>query len=102
MTEYYRIKESTLTKIADSIRSATGKTGDISVDDMHVEIETGVSLPELSNEGSAEDLLFGKELIDGKGNKVTGSVNLRTIYTGTTTPTSNIGIDGDVYIVIGG
>lgn len=34
----------------------------------------GVELPELSNEGTALDLLSGKELIDGSGNIVTGTM----------------------------
>ena len=33
-----------------------------------------VELPELTNEGSAADLLIGKELIDSDGNIVTGTV----------------------------
>lgn len=36
--------------------------------------EAGTDLPELSNEGSASDLLFGKQLIDSDGNKVTGTI----------------------------
>ena len=38
----------------------------------------GVSLPELSNEGSASDLLAGKELIKGNGVKVTGTIPTKT------------------------
>lgn len=36
----------------------------------------GVDLPELTNEGTAADLLSGKELIDSEGNKVTGTFTL--------------------------
>lgn len=36
----------------------------------------GVELPELTNEGSASDLLSGKQLIDGDGNKVTGTFSI--------------------------
>lgn len=36
----------------------------------------GVELPELINEGTAADLLSGKELIDGDGNKVTGTFSI--------------------------
>lgn len=38
----------------------------------------GVELPELSNEGSAADLLSGKQLIDGEGNVVTGTIATKT------------------------
>lgn len=36
----------------------------------------GVELPELSDPGSAEDLVYGKEMIDGDGNVVTGKFEL--------------------------
>lgn len=39
---------------------------------------TGVELPELSNPGSASDLLSGKELIDADGNVVTGTIETKT------------------------
>ena len=35
----------------------------------------GVELPELTNEGSASDLLFGKQLIDQDGSKIIGSMH---------------------------
>lgn len=38
----------------------------------------GVDLPELTNEGSAADLLSGKQLIDGDGNVVTGTIATKT------------------------
>lgn len=36
----------------------------------------GVELPELTNEGTAADLISGKQLIDGEGNKVTGTFSI--------------------------
>ena len=36
----------------------------------------GVELPELTNEGTAEDLLVGKELIDSSGNVVIGTFTI--------------------------
>lgn len=76
----YRIKENTLIEIANSIRNVTGKTGDIAVSDMAVaigDIETGgATLPVLTNEGSAADLMLGKELIDADGSKVTGTFSI--------------------------
>lgn len=38
------------------------------------EANNGVELPTLTNEGSASELLSGKELIDGEGNIVTGTM----------------------------
>lgn len=42
------------------------------------EMEAGVSLPTLTNEGAAADLLTGKQLIDGDGNVVEGSMPTAT------------------------
>lgn len=39
-------------------------------------IPTDVTLPELNNPGSAEDLVWGKEMIDADGNVVTGKFEL--------------------------
>ena len=38
----------------------------------------GVELPSLANEGSASDLLSGKQLIDGEGKVVTGSFSINS------------------------
>lgn len=124
-------------------------------------IEGGeISLPELENEGSASDLMEGKELINADGNVVTGTMvdngaiittmdgintksvtvpagytsggtvsldntidnevvtqaNLisqimtvleskttyNTIYLGSSEPTDDFGVNGDIYIVRGG
>ena len=40
--------------------------------------DAGVELPTLTNEGSASDLLSGKQLIDQEGNIVTGSFSIDT------------------------
>lgn len=47
----------------------------------------GIELPELTNEGIASDLLAGKELIDGDGNKVTGTMPTGSAKTPATTIT---------------
>ncbi len=39
----------------------------------------GTTLPTLENEGTASDLVSGKQLIDGEGNIVTGEVPIRTV-----------------------
>ena len=47
----------------------------------------GIELPELTNEGTAADLLSGKQLIDGEGNIVTGTITniqQQVTYTPTT------------------
>lgn len=78
MGQLYSIKEETLVAIADSVRTVTGTTGDISPEEFAVKIVEGGSaaLPELSNEGTASDLMLNKELIDGDGKKVTGTFTI--------------------------
>lgn len=43
------------------------------------EATEGVELPTLTNEGTAADLLSGKQLIDGDGNIVTGTIQTQTV-----------------------
>lgn len=53
----------------------------------------GVELPELENEGSAADLLNGKQLIDGEGNVVTGTLVPKAdpvLQSKTVTPTKSV------------
>jgi hypothetical protein len=81
MSDYKSIKTEELTKIANAIRYKTGKSDKISLEAMAEEIReikssSGVELPELTNEGTAADLFSGKELIDGDGNKVTGTFTI--------------------------
>ena len=42
------------------------------------EVNNGIELPELTNEGSSSDLLSGKQLIDSEGNIVEGTIPTRT------------------------
>lgn len=77
MEQFKSIETTELVKIANAIRLKKGSTDKISLEDMPAmirEIEGGVELPELSNEGTASDLLSGKQLIDGDGNIVTGNI----------------------------
>ena len=67
--------------IADAVRNKTGSSQELTLGDIAASIdgiETGVELPTLSNEGSASDLLSGKQLIDGDGNIVTGTIATKT------------------------
>ena len=72
---------SKMTAIADAIRTKTGETDSLTLDGMAEAInglEIGVELPTLTNEGSASDLLSGKELIDGEGNVIRGNIATKT------------------------
>lgn len=69
-----------LTAIADAIRSKTGKTNKITLDQMPSEIEgievyEGVELPELGDTAAQPaDIVIGKVLYDDEGNPVTGEL----------------------------
>lgn len=43
----------------------------------NVNVEQGVFLPELTNPATADDVLQGKETIDGDGNKITGTIETK-------------------------
>lgn len=83
MSELAIIKSSTLTDIADAIRTKNG-LGDsdlIPTSEMASEIlsiGSGVDLPDLTNPASASHLLSGKEAIDENGNKITGNIAIKT------------------------
>lgn len=82
MSEQFKSIETTeLVKIANAIRTKTGTTDKISLEDMPAKIaaiEGGTALPELENEGAASDLLSGKQLIDSEGNIVEGTIATKT------------------------
>lgn len=82
MSEQFKSIETTeLVKIANAIRTKTGTTDKISLEDMPAKIaaiESGAALPELENEGAASDLLSGKQLIDSEGNIVEGTIATKT------------------------
>ena len=69
-----------LKAIADAIRAKNDTTEDLSINEIPLEIGgiVGADLPELENEGVASDLLADKQLIDGKGHVVTGTIKTKT------------------------
>ena len=78
-TNSLEIFNSKMTTICNSIRSKTGGNDPLDLDSMAAavdSIECGVVLPELTNEGSASDLLASKQLIDGEGNIITGTFSI--------------------------
>lgn len=79
MAELIIAERPDIVAIANAVRSKTGKTEELTLSGIISGIngiETGTDLPELINEGSASDLLFGKELIDDEGNVVTGTFTI--------------------------
>lgn len=57
----------------------------------------GVELPELTNEGSASDLLSGKQLINGDGNVVTGTIPTQAAKTITPSTSSQTAVASGRY-----
>lgn len=99
-----------MTAIASAIRSKTGKTEVLTLDGMasgigevyNKGVEAGqegrVILPELSNPATAADVLENKEVIDGDGNKVTGTMPHVGMWDFTLTPEN--APDNNVHIVV--
>lgn len=77
----YSVNDATLKAVADAIRAKEGSADLIPASafaERIAAIETGVQLPELTNPGSAGDLLEGKQLIDQYGNVLTGTMPVIT------------------------
>lgn len=78
------IEHATLVGIADTIREHEGTTDPIPVSELNARVKairTGVELPELTDPGSASDLLADKQLIDAEGNPVTGTIPSKSAET---------------------
>lgn len=133
MSEKYFIQKQTLEGIADVIREATGSTEPISFETESIKTtirttieNSGTKLPTLDNPAVADDILEGKQSINGSGNVVTGTFTIdnelslqdsliaqiqttlegkavggdyNTIYINTLTPSNDVGVDGDIWIV---
>lgn len=79
MSEFILIKKSTLVDIVNTIRAKTGITEPIKISDINIdneEIMSKVKLTQLTNEGTASDLLTGKELINQEGGVVSGTFSI--------------------------
>lgn len=68
-------------------------------DDLARLIDYLVKLPALTSQGAAADLRNGKQLIDGNGNIVVGTLTPITVHTGSA-PDASVGADGDIYLVV--
>ena len=77
MSEYL-VQNTSLTQIADAIRDKADITGNILFPDGFIEaiqnIESGIKLPTLNNQGTFDDLASGKQLIDANGSVVIGRI----------------------------
>ena len=50
---------------------------------------------------TAADVISGKAFVDAQGNPVTGTLVVQTYYYGADEPSADLGVDGDIYFVMG-
>lgn len=63
-------------------------------------IANGKTLIDLRNDTvTADNMLNGTKAHDKAGNLVTGNVVVQKYYTGSTTPSSSLGNNGDLYLM---
>ena len=98
----YSIDSTTLTGIGDAIRAKEGSSGTIPVTEIASRIqaiETGKDVSAVT--ATAADVVKPKVFVDAQGNPVTGTLVVQTYYYGADEPSSDLGVDGDLYFVMG-
>lgn len=50
---------------------------------------------------TAADVIIGKVFVDAQGNQVIGTLMVQTYYHGADEPSADLGVDGDLYFVMG-
>ena len=98
--ELVKLNSETLPAIANAIRSKTGETALLLPSEMAeaiAGIPTGGSLPALTTPAAENDVLAGKEYIDGSGAKKAGTlVVCDTVYEVETVPNPGTGLEVDL------
>lgn len=98
----YSIDSTTLTGIGDAIRAKEGSSGTIPVTQIAsriAAIETGKDVSSVT--ATAADVIKPKVFVDKDGNPVTGTLVVQTYYYGADEPSADLGVDGDIYFVMG-
>ena len=87
----------TPTKSQQTIQSGTYLTGTQTIAAIPAAYQdvTGVT-------ATAGDVVSGKTIVDSTGAAVNGSLVIQHYYTGNSAPSSSLGINGDIYLQIGG
>ena len=94
------IDDTNLTAIANAIRAKNGSTDTYLPSAMPAAIEaipTGVDTSDAT--ATAADIINGQTAYVN-GTKITGTLIVQNYYTGTTTPESTTGSDGDLYFKV--
>lgn len=59
------------------------------------------TLIDLTNDTvTTNDLIEGVVAHDKTGTQINGALVVRTVYTGSETPSNSVGVDGDIYLVL--
>lgn len=94
------IDDTNLTAIANAIRAKNGSTDTYLPSAMPAAIEaipTGIDTSDAT--ATAADIVSGQTAYIN-GTKITGALVVQNYYTGTTTPESTTGEDGDLYFKV--
>lgn len=65
-----------------------------------VEYDGNVLIDITDTTATADTVLSGSAFYDKSGTKVQGGVSFISYYTGSSTPSSSLGSDGDIYVQI--
>lgn len=95
----YSIDSTTLTGIADAIRAKEGSTGAIPVSDIPSRIAAIQTGADVSGVTAGEaDVVAGVVFVDSSGAQKTGTLVVQTYYYGSSSPSADLGADGDLYL----
>ena len=93
-----------MTALANTIRTKGGTSGSLAWPSGYqaavLSIETGNDVSAVT--ATAADVLSGKKFVDSEGNVVTGTLVTQTYRYGSDEPSAELGVDGDLYFVMGG
>ena len=98
----YRIQDTTLVGIGNAIRAKEGSAGTIPVTEIASRIhaiETGKDVSAVT--ATAADVVKPKVFVDAQGVAREGTLVVQTYYYGADEPSADLGVDGDLYFVMG-
>ena len=92
-----------MTALANTIRTKGKTSGKLAWPSGYqaavLAIETGKDVSAVT--ATAADVIKPKVFVDAQGNVVTGTLVVQTYYYGADEPSADLGVDGDLYFVMG-